>query len=486
MLSDEVELKLELRPQDADRLEGSALLASEPQKNSQHSIYFDTPDHALAKAGLSLRIRRTGTKRIQTVKANGACSAGLFVRPEWEFSVPDDTPVIDLRTPIQTSLGDAVASVGAMFALCIERRTWEIHEGDAVLELVIDRGEVLAGNRRLPICELELELKQGNSEALFAMARKLDSIVPVRLGVLSKAERGYELRGAITTAFKPARVALKRDMTVQQAFQQIVFNCLRQYRRNESLLLEGETTEALHQARVALRRLRSALAAFKDIQFYDTGRRLHKEVRWLAREFGEARNLDVLLERSRPGMLHDQIAQAQQAAYARISKILVMPRARTLMLDLTQWSMIGAWLDDATIRELRDEPVRTFAKETLNRLRRKLKKADQDIWGADDAARHQVRKRAKRLRYAAEFFTALYDRKQQHVRYRHFVNALECLQDQLGQINDLSARPAVLAKFGLIDDPETTALLEHESKRALIHAAQHAYTDFIDVKPFWR
>lgn len=486
MLSTEVELKLELLLQDANKLEASALQVSTPQKNWQHSIYFDTPDHALAKAGLSLRIRRTGSKRIQTVKADGACSAGLFVRPEWEFSVPDDTPVIDHRTPVQSILGDSAANVCAMFELRIERSIWEIQEGEAILELVIDRGEVLAGNRCSPICEFELELKQGKPEALFAMARKLDFIAPVRLGVLSKAERGYELRGSLATAFKPDRVVLKREMTVQQAFQRIIFNCLRQFRRNENLLLDGETIEPLHQARVALRRLRSAMAAFNDLLVDDAGRRLRDEVRWLARELGEARNLDVLLDRSRPGILHDRIAQARQAAYVQVGQVLNSPRVRTLMLDLTQWAINGAWLEDAAIREFRDEHVRAFARKSLDRLRRKLKRAGRGILGADDAARHEVRKRAKRLRYTAEFLASLYDRERQPARYGHFMKALEGLQDQLGRLNDLSTSPATLAKLGLIDDPETTALLAHESRSSLIDAAHDAYTDFVDVKPFWR
>ena len=61
---------------------------------------------------------------------------------------------------------------------------------------MLDCGEVVAGERRSPVCEIELELKSGDPAALFAFARRIDAVVPIRLGVLSKAERGYGLADA--------------------------------------------------------------------------------------------------------------------------------------------------------------------------------------------------------------------------------------------------------------------------------------------------
>lgn len=43
-----------------------------------------------------------------------------------------------------------------MFEVHVERRTWIIKEGGATIELVLDRGEVVAGDRQSPICEVEL------------------------------------------------------------------------------------------------------------------------------------------------------------------------------------------------------------------------------------------------------------------------------------------------------------------------------------------
>src|SRR3546814_13960448 len=77
----------------------------------------------------------------------------------------------------------------------IERRTWIISEGGATTELVLDSGEVVAGERTSPICEIELELKQGDPAALFAVARRTDAGGPARRGVQGKAERGRRPTG---------------------------------------------------------------------------------------------------------------------------------------------------------------------------------------------------------------------------------------------------------------------------------------------------
>src|SRR3546814_1840724 len=122
--------------------------------------------------------------------------------------------------------------------------------------------------------------------------------------------------------FKAEPVALAGDMATAQAFQHIVQNCVRQFRLNEALLLIGRDAEALHQTRVALRRLRSAFSIFRPMLGGDVKVRLGEDLRWLASELGDARNLDVLLERARPGALHDRIEVARQAAYDRVEGVL--------------------------------------------------------------------------------------------------------------------------------------------------------------------
>ena len=485
-MADEMELKLDLTPEAADAVEAAALFPGNPDIAEQRAIYFDTPDHVLLKLGLSLRIRRSAKKRIQTVKANGASAAGLFVRSEWERPVRNDTPVLDGTTPIRVRLGDAADAIGPAFEVRIERRSWIISDGTATIELALDRGEAVAAERHSPICEIELELKKGEPAALFALARRLDAVAPVRLGVQSKAERGYRLAGPDGTKVKAEPVTLSNEMTAADAFRHIVQSCLRQFRLNEALLMAGRDAEALHQARVALRRLRSAFSIFKPVISGEVHVSLREELRWLAAELGDARNLDVLLERAKPGALHDRIAAAREAAYDRVGDVLAQARVRALALDLTEWTASGDWLEAPGGTHDPHQPARNFAITALDRFRRKVKKAGRELAHVDDEARHQVRKDAKKLRYASEFFASLFDHKRERRRHKKFVAGLEVLQDQLGALNDFATAPEVLGKLGLADDPGASRLLAGGKRKALLKAAAEAHEDWIDMKRFWR
>ncbi|MEA3390700.1 MAG: CHAD domain-containing protein [Pseudomonadota bacterium] len=468
-------------------MEACGILAADPKVRQLRAVYQDTSDHALAKAGLSLRIRTSGDARIQTVKADGAGAAGLFVRSEWEMAVEGDEPILDDTTPIKAMLGDRAGEIAPLFEVNVERRIWIIHECDAEMELVLDRGEVIAGARRQAICEAELELKAGPPAALFTLARKFDTTAPIRLGVLTKAERGYMLTKPARSVFKAEPVTLKREMTAAAAFQHVAQTCIRQFRLNEAVLLGDRHPEALHQARVALRRLRSAFSIFKPLFGADErAAALREDLRWLARELGDARNLDVLLDKAPSGGLNERLQHAREEAYARVEAALASPRVRGLMLDLTEWLLDGSWLTAAGTQNLRGQQAQVFAAGALDRLRRRVKKQGRDLEAVDDEARHEVRKDAKKLRYASEFFVALFDGKRERRRHKRFVAALEELQDQLGALNDLATAPEVIRELGLESDPEAEALLGSGKRKALIAAAAEAHDALVDAKRFWR
>ncbi len=115
-----------------------------------------------------------------------------------------------------------------------------------------------------------------------------------------------------------------------------------------------------------------------------------------------------------------------------------------------------------------------------------MRKDGRDLVEADDEARHQVRKDAKKLRYAAEFFAALFDRKRDRRRYKRFVAALEGLQDHLGALNDLATAPDVLARLGVSDNPGAAVLLAPGNKKVLLEDAEESRDGLIDAKRFWR
>ncbi len=254
------------------------------------------------------------------------------------------------------------------------RRIWNIRFDDTSIEAVLDEGDILAGDRRTPVCEMELELKSGDARALFDLARQLDAEAPLRLAVLSKAERGHRLTQALTPAVTAETVPLTREMTAAEGLQAILQACLAQFRLNEDLLLDSRAAEPLHQTRVALRRMRSAFSIFKPLLGPDEARDPRDRLGQLAKELGHARDLDVLMQRAAPGPLRDRIRADRKAAYDRAVEVLDRAETRRLMLELVEWMHCGPWLTTAETADRSDQPAKVFAAMALKRFRRKVKK----------------------------------------------------------------------------------------------------------------
>ncbi|MCU0890808.1 MAG: CHAD domain-containing protein [Sandarakinorhabdus sp.] len=478
----ERELKLELAPADAGRL--AALLAARAmapaRQRSLRAVYFDTDDARLAAAGLSLRLRQDLVDGqggcIQTIKADAErARAGLFDRREWERPVAGTEPVLAGRDAgtraVRRALGKG--SLHPVFTVTVDRQIWLLRHAGARIEAALDVGTVRAGTRDVALCELELELQSGPAAALFALARAFDVRVPLRPGALSKAQRGHALLAPALASDRAEPLRLARDADADTALRAIVSACLNHYRRNEARLLAGGDGEALHQARVALRRLRSALAIFRPLcgpmPALETG------LRALAAVLGRVRDLDVLVARAPAGPLRDRLLAARTAALADAEACLQAPATRALLLDIVEWVSLGPALPPM--------PAQEFAAAALDRWRRKVGKAGRSLAHGTDEDRHRLRKRTKKLRYAAEFMSGLFADARALVQFR---KALEALQDELGALNDLVTAEAVLRALGQDDLPAAAALAGHARRQAHIAAASKAHAALLAAPRFWR
>lgn len=484
----EIELKLELSIESKKALLDSGFLGEPSGTVQQRALYFDTADQKLRQAGFSLRIRQAGEIRTQTIKATKSGTAGLFARPEWESVVENDEPVLDDNAPISTDIWPDVRSdeLIVQFVVEVERKIWLHREDGSEIEIVIDEGLVVAGDRQSIVREVELELKDGRTEDLFRAARRIEGIAGLRLGVLSKSERGYALVAPLRTFHKAEPVQLDRSDSAVSAFQTIAQSCFRQFRLNEALLTGHRNSEALHQARVALRRLRSAFSIFKPILPDPEATRLNGELRWLASVLGDARNLDVLVSTAETGTLRDRLKHLRAEKYDRVVEAIGSPRAVRLSMDLVEWLWCGHYLQAPDTAQARQAPATEFASHALDRLRKTIKKHENALADGTDEERHEVPKDAKKLRYAAEFFSSLFDDKQGRRRHKQFVKALEKVQDHLGALNDLAMAPTVLRDHGLEDHPDAGTLWPASGKTKLCGASMEALDDLLDVKRFWR
>ena len=91
----EIELKLEFDPADAARLASHPALQAGPAPHEQQqliSTYFDTPDGALHKAGVYLRVRENGANIVQTIKT-AKSQTELIERLECEREIASRNPL---------------------------------------------------------------------------------------------------------------------------------------------------------------------------------------------------------------------------------------------------------------------------------------------------------------------------------------------------------------------------------------------------------
>ena len=499
----EIELKLEFDPADAARLASHPALSRGPAPQEEHqliSTYFDTPDWALRRAGVYLRVRENSGNIVQTIKT-AKSKTELIERLEWEREITSRNPDLDGidDTPLKPLLTEGVrAALRPMFETQIRRHVFRILRDGSEIEVAIDQGEIATKTGMQAISEVELELKRGKTKELFRLARVLGKTVPLRLEVKSKAERGYALLdGGSLQVEKAAELDIPPNMSAEEAFRAIARSCLRQIVANEPILFAGRA-EGLHQMRIGLRRLRASIAIFADVVEDEDEEKIKAELKWITQELGPARDLDVfaaeVLEPMRSSHPNDaDVALTQRnfeakrkQAYRRAADCVRSERFRAAVLDLVAWVETGDWssAEGDHRKTLRGRPVAEHAKAELSRLRKRIKRKGAGIRDLSVTQRHKLRIRAKRLRYATEFFAGSFPDGAGSKRRQDLLAALKDVQDALGGLNDLATRAALIAD-GLAVDADQ-ARLAPDNEETLLRKAAQAFAQFAAVKPFWK
>ena len=141
-------------------------------KRTQNDTYFDTPEGALERAGLALRVRETQGARFATLKAAGEVKEGLHDREELELPFQDDWP-----SPIRARLeGFNTHSLEPHLLLRTERTRYLVFENNTELaELALDEVTARrpAGGDEVRFLELEIEARAGSDEDLRGVAEVL-------------------------------------------------------------------------------------------------------------------------------------------------------------------------------------------------------------------------------------------------------------------------------------------------------------------------
>ncbi|MDF2570630.1 MAG: hypothetical protein K0R55_2234 [Sporomusa sp.] len=466
MSNTEAELKLRLAdPACVDRLLTAPLLkelsTQPPSQQTLETTYYDTANQSLLKSRLSYRLRLADGQWTATVKADGTSDGGLHQRAE--YNVPVDSPLPGIEPFLTTDIGSRLAeAVGNLplepvFSTRFERHIINLltAEGSSI-ELALDDGDILAGDKQQKILELELELKEGRPEALVCLGAALAEDFPLLPELDSKLYRATVLAGLADELGRdtPLPLPLKKSSTALPAHQVlglvIIYHIHEAIRAQQSYLSSPDSIETLHNFRVALRKLRALLSFSKPLLTAEDYTDWQNKLTAYSKQLGSIRDLDVF------GLAWDELAEymekllpthtakpalaplidkKRQNARAKLYDTIASGQLTPILLGL--WAFMQRQVSKATGAHM--PSFKEFSLERLADLLKEFLKSGNTLDLTDLDAVHELRIAGKRLRYTLDSLAPALPDKAHLLSKR-----LEKLQDLLGRIQDVTFTPPLL------------------------------------------
>lgn len=453
----ELEHKYDVDPQvSLPHLDGLAGVAStSEQEHLLEATYYDTADLVLRQAGITLRHRTGGT------------DAG------WHLKLPAGRAREELA--VDGGAGEMPAALAALVRSRVRsrelrpvanlstRRTARrllAADGTALAEIADDAvvGRPLPAGPELVWREWEVELLQGDEGLLAAVQDRLLPAGATPASSTSKLgrvlPRPAEVAGGTpwwaTTRGRRGRASAGAAVQAHLAEQVAELVARDPHTRRDA-------PDALHKMRVATRRLRSALATFRPLLDRAQTDPVRDELRWLAAVLGAARDAEVMHARLRSlvaaepdelvlGRVLDRVdtfmTKRHREAHDAVLRELGGERYLRLLDTLDALASEPPFRPDAE-RDA-EKVLPRLVRQTWRRLDRTMAAAERAPRGPDkDELLHEVRKDAKRARYAAEAVVPVFGKPA-----RRFAEGVAELQESLGDFQDGVVTRAVLRELG--------------------------------------
>lgn len=198
----EIELKLLLSKEDLERLLTLDFMVQAIREGSRRvrhlvSTYYDTQELTLKEHGIAYRVRDKGDGSFEaTVKTQKQSAGGLSERLELNLMLAEAQPVLDgfAALGLGFELSElAPCGVQALFTVDVQRITYILDYAGAVCELAIDKGAIRCGEKSDSIDEVEIELLEGEVQALLELKERIAAAVTLRAEERSKFARGLAL-----------------------------------------------------------------------------------------------------------------------------------------------------------------------------------------------------------------------------------------------------------------------------------------------------
>ncbi|WP_149361345.1 CYTH and CHAD domain-containing protein [Lolliginicoccus suaedae] len=433
-----------------------------PDRAQLSATYFDTPTLALSRARITLRHRTGGSDAGWHLKLPASEGARREIH----------SPLTDLASGPPSDLIDHIqvhVRGQELFPIAVivnQRSTTTLigKDGTALAEVTDDHVTGLSvrpGHRHETHWrEWEAELITGDEKLLAAIRERLlaagahDSPSPSKLartiGPLEDTPAGTETEDADAAAPEHAVAEARFPRGSAGA---LAVNALRTHRAAflvHDPLVRANAPDAIHQMRVAARRMRSVLRAYRAILDRDRTDPVEAELKWLAKVLGEARDAEVMQLRL-ASVIDDQPAgtitattresllRAQQEAFddafAAVVEALRSDRYFALLSSLD--SMLSAESFSSKAEAGADEIIAAALQRLFRRARGQVREAAAAATQDErDPLLHTVRKRSKRLRYAAELASKKHVGRKPLKRIKRVRDAAEDVQEILGEHQD--------------------------------------------------
>lgn len=338
----ETEIKLRASRQTLAALRDHPLLKKRNksgwQRHELFNQYYDTPARDLARARVALRLRRDGEQFIQTLKSRGQSVAGLSERNEWDWYL--DKAKLDLKKLDDQCWPASLAELDKktlkpIFSTDFVREKAEIAWGrgksKVVIEAALDLGKVVAGKQGEEICELELELRQGEPEALLELAAELAADLPLMPCDISKAERGYRLHDPESFSLSLPAPALEAGTPLDDAFAALAWQLLGNSQRLAEQYRFNARWKLLEEWLGQLVELRALLGSLGQAGPRASSRELREQ-------------LDALIHDWRPRLEAGRDDEnVRQAAAQQFADELDQPRWGLFSLRASLWLLQRGW-----------------------------------------------------------------------------------------------------------------------------------------------
>lgn len=356
-MAHEIELKLILAPQHTARLRQHPVLqGQQPKTQALQNLYFDTPDGVLNQHKIALRIRRCGAQSVQTLKTKGRSQGGVHQRGEWEWPL---APEAGLNVSALMALQQEESSLPRLdwqtlalqetFRTDFQRTTWVLSWARpyAKIEVVLDEGEVKAGGRKERLSELELEILEGDPQALFALAKVLASHLALHLSPISKAQRALRLLQPKQQAYSPDRPQWQAQTPAVQVLADLLSYHASRWQSAHEEIQGYDRWQALGVAIDAVRQVRVLLHAWSHLHgrasTYDLRSRLNRlEIAY--RPLWDSLQSESLASRWRVHLPQEGLISTQVDAQTLIAALLQRPYSQQHwplpQKILTEWDLV--------------------------------------------------------------------------------------------------------------------------------------------------